>query len=137
MLNPFAGIAGKLIGGVAGFLSKKQDRKMAESTAQAKLVQSKQDNNAAIQFTDGEWEALSKKGENETWKDEYVTIIITLPIPLILLGAIVAAFTGDTKLLDGVNTGIANLAALGLDMGELMFVVVLAAVGIKGFKSLR
>lgn len=134
MAIPFIGA---IIGGVTGFLNKRQDRKMAESSAQAKLVQSKQDNNAAIQFSDSEWEALSKRGENESWKDEYVTIIITLPIPLILIGAIAAAFTGDTKLLEGVNTGIANLAALGLNMGELMYIVVLAAVGIKGFKSLR
>lgn len=133
MALPFIG---PVIAGVAKFFNKKQDRKMAESTAQAKLAQSKQDGNTAIQFSESEWEALSKKGESETWKDEYVTIIITLPIPLILLGAIVAAFTGDTKLLDGVNTGITNLATLGLDMGELMWVVVLAAVGIKGYKSL-
>ncbi len=133
MTIPFVGAA---IEGVAKFFTKKQERKLAESTAQAKLAQSKQDGNASIQLNDSEWEALSKKGEGDTWKDEYVTIIITLPIPLILLGAIVAAFTGDTKLLDGVNEGISNLATLGLDMGELMWVVVLAAVGIKGYKSL-
>jgi hypothetical protein len=131
-----AGLAGKLIGGVTGFFTRKQERKMAESTAKSKLVQSKEDNNAAINFTNAEWEIISKNAEGGTWKDEYVTIVITLPIVLILLGAILAAFTGDNRLLDGVNTGIANLATLGLDMGELMYIVVLAAVGIKGWKSL-
>lgn len=133
MAIPFVGA---IIGGVSKFFTKKQERKMAGETARAKLAQSKEDNHAAVTFTDAEWETLSKKGEGETWKDEYVTIIITLPIPLILLGAVVAAYTGDTKLLDGVNTGIKNLAALGLNMGDLMYVVVLAAVGIKGYKSL-
>ena len=131
-----AGLAGKLIGGVAGFFSKRQDRKMAESSAKSKLVQSKQDGTQNLKLNNSEWEAISKKVEGETWKDEYVTIVITLPIPLILLGAVWAAFTGDTRLSEGVNAGIANLAVLGLDMGELMYIVVLAAVSIKGIKSI-
>tara|TARA_R110000772_G_scaffold2839_1_gene10312 strand:+ start:25262 stop:25666 length:405 start_codon:yes stop_codon:yes gene_type:complete len=130
------GLAGKVIGGVTGFFTRKQERKMAESSAKSKLMQSKQDGTQTIQLNDSEWEALSKKAEDGTWKDEYVTIIITMPIPLIMLGAIVAAFTGNTQLLDGVNQGIVNLTALGLDMGELMWVVVLAAVSVKGYKSL-
>lgn len=131
-----AGLAGKLIGGVAGFFSKRQDRKLAESSAKAKIAQSKQDGTQALKLNNSEWEAISKKVEGDTWKDEYVTIVITLPIPLILLGAVWAAFTGDTRLSEGVNAGIANLAVLGLDMGELMYIVVLAAVSIKGIKSL-
>ena len=85
--------------------------------------------------SDKEWEALSKEAESGTWKDEYVTIIITLPIPAIMIGAVYQAFTGDATLLVGINEGIGHLKNLGLDMGELMYIVVLAAVGIKGVKS--
>lgn len=129
----------KIIGGLLSPISEaykaNQTRKTAKEAAKAKIKMAKQDGDFNLNMSDKEWEALSKEAESGTWKDEYVTIIITLPIPAIMIGAVYQAFTGDATLLVGINEGIGHLKNLGLDMGELMYIVVLAAVGIKGVKS--
>jgi len=78
---------------------------------------------------------LSKQAENGTWKDEYVTIVITSPFVLLFVASIWSGVTGDSTFVGAVNLGIENLKNLGVDLGYLMGVVVLAAVGIKGVKS--
>ncbi len=52
---------------------------------------------------------------------------------LLFIASIVSGFTGDMRYLDSVNLGIANIKNLGVNLGELMYVVVFAAVSIKGF----
>jgi len=50
-------------------------------------------------------------------------------------GGILLGFKGDPRLLDGVNTGLQSLASSGVDMGNLMTTVVLAAVGLKVWRA--
>tara|TARA_R100001594_G_C3871827_1_gene223683 strand:- start:105 stop:518 length:414 start_codon:yes stop_codon:yes gene_type:complete len=114
-----------------------QQRKQARETADAKIKFAKQDNDYKLDLNEQEWEALSKKSEDGTWKDEYVTIIITSPFVLLFIASVVSGFTGDMKYLDSVNLGIENIKSLGVDLGELMYVVVLAAVSIKGVNIFR
>ena len=114
-----------------------QKRKQARESADAKIKFAKQDNNYKLDLNEQEWEALSKKSEDGTWKDEYVTIIITSPFVLLFIASVVSGFTGDMKYLDSVNLGIENIKSLGVDLGELMYVVVLAAVSIKGVTFLE
>ena len=47
-----------------------------------------------------EWELVSKKVEGESWKDEYVTVLITSPIIVMFLGCLAAPF-GVTGILEG------------------------------------
>ncbi len=105
-------------------------------TAEAKLQLAKQAGEHNITLTDAEWEALSVQSNNESWKDELVTVTFVLPIWSIMIGCIYVAFTGETALLDGTIKGIEVLHTLGIDFGELTYIVVLAAVGIKATRSL-
>lgn len=120
---------------VAGIFQKKEERKLTKIKTQAKIAHAKEKNETEITLTDADWESLSIKSQDETWKDEYITVLITLPIAMLLAGGIWLAFTGDSRLLDGTNTGIKALSEAGVDMGKLMYAVVLAAVGLKMWRA--
>ena len=114
-----------------------QKRKQARESAQAKLSLAKVNNDYRLDLNDDEWEALSKQNEDGTWKDEYVTVIITSPFVLLFLASIASSISGDMTYLNAVNLGIENIKNLGVDLGDLMYVVVLPAVSIKGIGSIR
>ena len=115
----------------------RQKRKQASESAKAKLAMAKQNGDFKLELNDDEWEAVSKQNEDGTWKDEYITVIITSPFVLLFLSAITSSLTGDMRYLDAVNLGIQQLKSLGVDLGELMFIVVLAAVSIKGLHRFK
>lgn len=114
----------------------RQDRKILAETSKAKLLMAKQDGNQQIQLSQAEWESLALRGNEDSWKDEYVTITMTLWIWLIFVGSLVAAFTGKTEILDGTISALKVVKELNIDVGFLTEVVVLAAVGHKAIKKL-
>ena len=122
---------------VATAYKSRQDRKQALESGKNKLAMAAQDSSYKLDLKAAEWEALSKQNEKESWKDEYVTIIITSPFVLLFVASIVSGYTGDMRYLGAVNMGIQSLKGLGVDLGELLKIVVLAAVSIKGFGLLK
>lgn len=124
-------VASGVVQPIAGIFSKREERKRAKESGEAKLAMAKQAGEQAVTLTDAEWEAISKKNEAGTWKDEYLTVIITSPLVGLLLGGVWLAFTGDARLLTGVQEGLKAIKETGVDMGELMYIVVLAGVGLK------
>lgn len=120
-----------IMSGVMGYFKKRSDRKRAKEKAVAKMQIAKMTADEKIELTDAECELVLARGLNESWKDEYLTIIITSPLLLIFVGSIYAAMTGDTRLMDGTNRALENIVRIGIDMGELMTIVVLAGVGLK------
>lgn len=84
------------------------------------------------------WEAAAGRSMENGWKDEYVTVIITLPILQSFVGNLWFAITGHSNILDAQVMFLDSLGQMmETDYGDLMVIVVLAAVGIKGIKSLR
>lgn len=124
-----------VIAPIAGVFNKRTARKQAQDAIKGKIAQAKENNATEITLKDAEWESLKAAQENETWKDEYVTIVITSPLVGILAGSVLLAFTGDARLLEGTVAGIKALSDIGVDMGELMYVVVIAAVSLKVWRA--
>ncbi len=120
-----------IVNGVSGFVSKKQEITANKERAVAKLKQSKQEGQQHIILTDAEGEAMLSNGLAGSWKDEYVTIVITFPIVLIMLGTLYFAFTQDDRMLQAGVESIKALESAGVDMGFLMEAVVLAAISLK------
>lgn len=112
-----------------------QDRRAAKETAIVKIQQTQLEDANKITLTDAEWEALAVANLNASWKDEYVTIIITFPILGLMFGGLWAAFTGSQAVIEGVAIGLTSLASVGVDMGFLMNAVVLAAIGLKVWRK--
>lgn len=115
----------------------KQERKQAAETGNAKLKLADKQGENELKLKASEWEAMAKHNEAGSWKDEYVTVIITSPFVLLFFAAIVSGFTGDMRYLDAVNLGLESLKNLGVELGELLTIVVLAAVSIKGIGMIR
>lgn len=138
-MNPLADAIGGAVGGIvkpiANIFVKKSERKQAIKTAQAKILQAQVEGQNEITLQDREWEAIMAQKTDSTWKDEYVTVIITSPIIGLIAGAVWTAFTGDTTLLTGTKDALVALKQAGIDMGVLMQVVVYAAVGLKFVKG--
>ena len=132
---PFLPIIGPIISGISGIFEKREERKTVKATAEAKLAQAKLAGEEKITLTDAEWESISARGLAESWKDEYVTIIVTAPIVGILAGAVWAAIFGDRALLDGTLDGVRELKELGLDWNVLTTAVVFAAIGLKMWRA--
>jgi len=131
----FGMILGPLINGVSSYFKTKAETKKAAVVAKAKLEINKAENENKVTMTDAEWELAGQQQQASSWKDEYVTLIITLPIPCVLIGAVWNAFTGNRKLLDGTLEGIAALNVLGLNWSELTMAVVLAAISLKVWRG--
>lgn len=113
-----------------------QQRKQAKDSAKAKIKMAKQNNDYNLQMTDTEWEALGKHTESDSWKDEWVTLVITLPIPVIFLGAIYSAFTGDPTFIEAVDSGVTAILTLLPNFHNILEIVVYAAISIKGVSSI-
>jgi len=134
-LNPIKAVVDAVASPVKSVLNKRETTKQHHQQAKAKYEQAKLSSKTHVTLTDAEWEALSKVNENQTWKDEYATIIVTFPLLCIMVGGIYLAFTGDSRLLDGTNIAMERLASAGVDIGFLMNTVVLAAVGMKVWRQ--
>ena len=132
-----ASIIQGVVGPVAGIFQANIERKSAAETGKAKLLMAKEDGDTEITLKDKEWEAIAVKSTQGSWKDEYVTIVITSPLVLLILGALIQAIFQYDGVLDGVSLALDRLALLNVDMGALMYIVVLAAIGFKGLNSWR
>ena len=130
-------IIGSIISGITGFFSKKQEIKKASITAKAKLETLKETGAQTLELTDAEWESLSVQTQNESWKDEYITLIITSPFITILVGSIGAAlgFDWGTQIVSGTVEGLKQMTNLGMDYGIIINAVVFAAVGLKLWRA--
>ena len=120
---------------VSKMYNKRQDRKIQKDSGNAKLAQAKQKGDTDVTLTDAEWEAIAVSQNEGSWKDEYVTIIGTMHLVLIFVGAIYGTISGNMDVLNGTITAITELQKVGVDMGEVTMTVIYAAVGLKAWRG--
>ena len=118
---------------------RRQERRAAEAGATAKLRQGAQDDaharEMAGQLSRAEWEAIGRRAESGTWKDEYVTVLVTLPLLTLFLGAILEPF-GIGEVSAAGRQMIETLNALAGPYADLVTYTVLAAIGIRAVRGL-
>lgn len=129
------GIAQVLLGPLTSLGEKWIGRKQAKDSLKAKAVMAKNQQATDVTLSDAEWETIATGKQDTTWKDEWVTIIFTLPVPGIFLGAVYGSMTGDTRLTEGVVEGIMALNNVGIPMDVLMTATVFAAIGLKLWRA--
>ena len=135
IVSAVTGLLGGIAKPVAGVLNKRTERRQAKESGAAKLALAKQNGATEVTLTDAEWEAQSVKVNADSWKDEYVTIVVTSPIVLVVVGAVAAAF-GEPRVLEGAKAGAQILTSdLGLDFSALAYAVILAAIGLKVWRQ--
>ena len=134
MIPLLAGLARTTLEAVSGGVRRRQERRAAEATATAKLRQSAQDDAAARELAGSmsraEWEAIARRQEGGTWKDEYVTVVVTLPLLTLFAGALLEV-AGITAVSAAAREMIAALDALDGRYADILWSVLLAAIGIR------
>ncbi len=118
---PFIGaLISPIVNAVSSFVGKRQDNKAAEKAATAN------------------WETAMGRSMENGWKDEYVTVVVTFPLWQIFIGYLYAAFTGEQAIIIAQAASMKQIGILmGTPYGDLLLVVVLAAVGIKTAKLFK
>ena len=80
-----------------------------------------------------EWEAIQAESGNNSWKDEWITLIITLPIPVIFISVILSVMLDNPSIAEAAKAGTAALNELVTHYAELTYIDCLAAISIKAF----
>ena len=115
LVKIFGGLAGDIIGGVIETKKAKAKQKLVKIEAETEIVK---------QQIEGEidWDVEAIKGSKESWKDEYLTILFSIPLLLCFL-----PFT-----VEYVERGFAALAMTPDWYKYTLGVIVSASFGIKG-----
>lgn len=122
-----ANAVGVLISPITNLFKKRNENKTKVKLSQIERL--KNSDNALA-----EWESIQAENNATSWKDEWVTLIITLPIPVIFLSVMYSAYVGDPLMANAAKAGVQAVKELVPNYGELLSIVCLAAIGIKAFK---
>ena len=110
-----------LIGPVAnlakGYLSNKAEEKQAKHQAKMSVIQN-----------DADWESKMAAASKDSWKDEFWTIV--LAIPVFMVGYAIAA--NDVTVIARVATGFEALEKLPEWYQYLLFIAISSSFGIRG-----
>ena len=114
-----------LIGPIAnlakGYLSNKAEEKQAKHKAKMSVIQN-----------DADWESKMADASKDSWKDEFWTIV--LAIPVFMVGYAIAA--NDVTVIARVATGFEALEKLPEWYQYLLFIAISSSFGIKGASKL-
>ena len=113
-------IIGDLIGLGKTWIEGKQKKEQAKAEAEAQVMV-----NAASSRAD--WEALQAKASAESWKDEYWTVVLSIPA--------IMCFHPDGA--EAAKAGFAALSEMPEYYQWFLSVAIGASFGIKGFKQWR
>ena len=110
LIGPVANLAG-------GWLKNKAEEKQAKHEARLSVIQNEAD-----------WESKMADASANSWKDEWFTILLSLPLLSVAYSVIVA----DSTIVARVKEGFEALNLLPDWYQYMLFLVVSASFGIKG-----
>jgi hypothetical protein len=106
---------------VGNYMNNKAEEKQAKHQAKMTAIQN-----------DANWEAKMADASSSSWKDEWFTILLSLP--LLLIGY--AVTVDDITIIERVKAGFQTLEELPEFYQYLLFIAVSASFGIKGADKL-
>jgi hypothetical protein len=113
-IKPVADLAG-------GYLKNKAEQSKAVHEAKMKVIQN-----------DGDWENKAIDATTESWRDEFWTLVLAIPIFMIGYSIIV----NDPDIVVRVEDGFNALAQLPEWYQYLLFIAISSSFGIKGVSKL-
>ena len=117
-LGPVANLASSWLQGKADANAANAKLKLTEAEAKAKILLSKETSTAG-------WERIMAQSTQNSWKDEAVTILVLAPVALCFIPGLEQT----------VQNGFDRLSALPSWYQNLVLVVCLSAIGIRGGKQ--
>ena len=113
-IKPVADLAG-------GYLKNKAEQSKAVHEAKMKVIQN-----------DGDWENKAIDASANSWKDEFWTLV--LPVPIFMIGY--AIVVNDPSVIERVEDGFVALSNLPEWYQYLLFIAISSSFGIKGVSKL-
>ena len=113
-IKPVADLAG-------GYLKNKAEQSKAVHEAKMKVIQN-----------DGDWENKAIDASANSWKDEFWTLVLSVPIFMIGYAIVV----NDPSVIDRVEDGFVALSNLPEWYQYLLFIAISSSFGIKGVSKL-
>lgn len=123
-----ADIASGLVSPITNHFTTKSNNKTKVKQQQIQRLMNADDKEA-------EWEAIQAESGNNSWKDEWITLIITLPIPVIFVSVILSVLFENPLIAEAAKAGVTAIKELVPNYAELLYIVCLAAIGIKAIKK--
>nr|BAR35107.1 hypothetical protein [uncultured Mediterranean phage uvMED] len=114
LISPIANIAG-------GYLKNKAEQGKAKHEAKMKVIQN-----------DGDWESKAVDATQNSWRDEFWTIVLSIPIFMIGYSIVV----GDPNIVVRVEDGFNALSQLPEWYQYLLYIAISSSFGIKGVSKL-
>jgi hypothetical protein len=118
MLQSLIGPITNLVG---GYMKNKAEEKQAKHEAKINVIQN-----------DANWEQTMAAASGSSWKDEFWTIV--LAIPIFMVGYAIAA--NDTTVIERVQLGFVALSELPEWYQYLLFIAISSSFGIRGVSKL-
>ncbi len=118
LIGPIANLAGSWLQGKADKTAATAKLKLVEAESKSKILLSKETSTA-------DWERIMAQGTQNSIKDEIVTIVVLIPVILCFIPGLEKT----------VKNGFERLSELPEWYTYLVYVVCLAAVGIRGTKQ--
>ena len=114
IIGPIAGLA-------KGYLSNKAEEKQAKHQAKMSVIQN-----------DADWETKMASASSESWKDEFWTVV--LAVPIFMTGYAIAA--DDVEIIVRVTAAFQALETLPEWYQYLLFIAISSSFGIRGASKL-
>ena len=118
MLAQLIGPVSNLVG---GYFKNKAEEKQAKHEAKMSVIQN-----------DADWESKMADASASSWKDEFWTIV--LAIPVFMVGYAIAV--NDTTVIDRVALGFKALSGLPEWYQYLLFIAISSSFGIRGVSKI-
>lgn len=128
MLKGLSNLVSGLVSPITNHLTKRSDNKTRIKQQKIQRLMDADDKHS-------EWENIQAEGNGDSWKDEWITLIITLPIPVIFVSVILSVLLENPLIAEAANQGVEAIKLLVPNYAELLYIVCLAGIGIKAFKK--
>jgi hypothetical protein len=114
LISPIANLAG-------GYLKNKAEEKQAKHKAKMSMIKN-----------DADWESKMADASAHSWKDEFWTIVLSIPVFMVGYAIVV----DDLSVIDRVEQGFVALSGLPDWYQYLLFIAISSSFGIKGVSKL-
>lgn len=114
LITPIANLAG-------GYMKNKAEEKQAKHKAKMSMIKN-----------DADWESKMADASAHSWKDEFWTIVLSIPVFMVGYAIVV----DDLSVIDRVEQGFVALSGLPDWYQYLLFIAISSSFGIKGVSKL-
>ena len=114
LIPPIANLAG-------GYMKNKAEEKQAKHKAKMSMIKN-----------DADWESKMADASAHSWKDEFWTIVLSIPVFMVGYAIVV----DDLSVIDRVEQGFVALSGLPDWYQYLLFIAISSSFGIKGVSKL-